>query len=112
LRFSEQAYSVCGATGADSFWKFARKLGGLGAFKKTVSLSIPTAMAELKKQGLLFKGKGLTEQSVKALRALTPYVEDAACPHCFCAWRNSAPPVALACRTLRILARHPPLPIH
>ena len=93
LRFSKQAYSACGAIGADSSWKFARKLGGLGAFKKAVSLSIPTAMA-------------------KSLRALTTYVEDAACPHCCCAWRNSAPPVAMSCRTLRILARHPPLPIH
>ena len=64
LRFSEQAYSVCGATGADSFWKFARKLGGLGAFKKTTSLSIPKALAALKLEGLLFKGKVLPEQSV------------------------------------------------
>ena len=111
LRFSEQAYSVCGATGADSFWKFAQKVGGLGAFRKTMSLSIPKAMAELKQQGLLFKGKVLTEQSVKALRALTPYVEDAACPHCFCAWRNSVPLAALACRTL-MAWRHPPLPVH
>ena len=83
LRFSEQAYSVCGATGADSFWKFAQKVGGLGAFRKTMSLSIPKAMAELKQQGLLFKGKGLTEQSVKAMRALTPYVGDAACNAAF-----------------------------
>ena len=39
-----------------------------------MSLSIPKAMAELKQQGLLFKGKGLTEQSVKALKALAPFV--------------------------------------
>ena len=48
-----------------------------------MSLSIPKAMAELKQQGLLFKGKVLTEQSVKALRALTPYVENAACNAAF-----------------------------
>ena len=35
LKFSEQAFSVCGASGADSFWRFAQKVGGLNAFKKT-----------------------------------------------------------------------------
>ena len=60
LRFSEQAYSVCGATGADSFWKFAQKVGGLNAFKKGATSSIPKALVALKPQGLLFKGKPLT----------------------------------------------------
>ena len=36
-------------------------------------------MAPLKLAGLVFKGKCLTEQSVKASRALAPYVEDARC---------------------------------
>ena len=83
LRFSEQAYSVCGATGADSFWKFAQKVGGLGAFKKAAALSPPRALVALKQQGLSFKGKVLTEQSVKALRALAPYGEDASCSAAF-----------------------------
>ena len=39
LRFSEQTYSVSGASGADSFWKFAQKVGGLGFFKNTNSRS-------------------------------------------------------------------------
>ena len=37
----------------------------------------------LKPQCLLFKGKPLTEQSLKALRALAPYVEDAQCSAAF-----------------------------
>ena len=40
-------------------------------------------MAALKLAGSLFKGKVLTEQSVKALRALAPYVADASCRAAF-----------------------------
>ena len=83
LKFSEQAYSMCGASGADSFWKFAQKVGGLNAFKKGATSSIPKALVALKPQGLLFKGKPLTEQSLKSLRALAPYVEDAKCSATF-----------------------------
>jgi len=83
LRYSEQAFAAMGASGADSFWKFAEKVGGLGAFKKTASLSIPKALAALKLAGLSFKGKVITEQSLKALRALAPYVEDARCSAAF-----------------------------
>ena len=117
LRFSEQTFAVMGASGADSFWKFAEKIGGLGAFKKTTPLSIPKALAALKLASLLCKGKCLTEQSVKALRALASYVEDARCsaafsmleclspsfetPHYFCVWRSSAPLVSLAGNNLR-----------
>ena len=70
LRYAEQAFAAMGASGADSFWKFAEKIGGLGAFKKTTSLGIPKALAALKLAGLVFKGKCLTEQSVKALSCL------------------------------------------
>ena len=70
---------MCAAFGADSFWKFAQKVGGLNAFKKTATSSIPKALVALTPQGLLFKGKPLTDQSLKALRALAPYVEDAKC---------------------------------
>ena len=83
LRYSEQAFAVMGASGADSFWKFAEKVSALGAFTNAASQSIPKATVALQQAGLTFKGKVLTEQSVKAVRALAPYVEDARCSAAF-----------------------------
>ena len=79
LNFSENVFAVSGASGADSFWKFMQKVGGLGVFKKATNLSIPKAQAALKQAGLSFKGKGLTDQLVKAMKALAPFVGDADC---------------------------------
>ena len=61
LRYSEQAFGVMGASGADSFWKFAEKVSALGAFTKAASQSIPKATVALQQAGLTFKGKLLTE---------------------------------------------------
>ena len=74
LRYSEQAFAVMGASGADSFWKFAEKVCGFGAFTKAASQSIPKATVALQQAGLTFRGKLLTENWVRALRALAPYV--------------------------------------
>ena len=83
LRYSEQAFAVMGGSGADSFWKFAEKVSAFGAFTKAASQSIPKATVALQQAGLTFKGKQLNEQSVKALRALAPYVADASCRAAF-----------------------------
>ena len=83
LRFSEQTYSVAGASGADSFWKFGQKTSGLTAFKQNDSASIAKALLALQQQGLTFRGKKLTEHLVKAMRAIAPYVEDARCSAAF-----------------------------
>ena len=79
LRYSEQAFAVMGGSGADSFWKFAEKVSAIGVFTKAASQSIPKATVALQQAGLTFKGKQLNEQSIKALRALAPYVADASC---------------------------------
>ena len=83
LRFSEQLYSVAGAAGADSFWKFAQNVSRLTLFQKTDDLSLPKALAALKKHGLTFKGKGFTENLVKAVRVVAPFAEDARCSAAF-----------------------------
>ena len=83
LKFSEQMYSVAGASGADSFWKFAEKTSALTSFKQNDSASIAKALLALKQQGLTFKGKELTEHLVKAMRAIAPYVGDARCSAAF-----------------------------
>ena len=41
LSFSESAFAVSGAAGADSFWKFAQKVSGLSVFKKATPSASP-----------------------------------------------------------------------
>ena len=81
LHFSESILATAAAAAADSFWKVAEKVAKLTTFKNALkrNLSIPKLKEELKAFGLTFKGKAFTDTVVKALKALAPFVDNAAC---------------------------------
>ena len=82
LSFSENMFANAGATGMDSFWKFAEKVCRLSSFNKAISTktSIPRLLTIVKEQyGLSFKGKTLTEQGIKAIKSLAPFLADGKC---------------------------------
>jgi hypothetical protein len=81
LQFSEVASSTAAASGAYIFWNFAEKINSLGDFKTGLAqcASLPKLNGILKKYGVSFKGKVVTEASVKALKCLAPFVCDSQC---------------------------------
>ena len=81
LHFSESIFTTAAAAAADSFWKLAEKVARLTKFKQALARkqSIPKTKEELKTFGLTFKGKPFTDAVVKALKALAPFVGNAAC---------------------------------
>ena len=85
LQFSETAFAVAGASGADVFWKFAEKVSGLSEVKAAiaVNMSNPKITAVLKKLGISFKGKVASETTAKALKSLAGFVSDDACRHAY-----------------------------
>ena len=94
LSFSENMFANAGATGTDSFWKFAEKVCRLSNFNKAISTktSIPRLLTLVKEQyGLSFKGKTLTEQGIKPSKVLRHSwrMENAA--QLSLCWRPSAP---------------------
>ena len=81
LQFSEVASATAAASGADIFWNFAEKINRLGEFRTGLaqSASLPKLNGILKKYGVSFKGKAVTEASAKALKCLAPFVCDSQC---------------------------------
>ena len=81
LQFSEVASTTAAASGADIFWNFAEKVNRLGEFRAGLAQSAPLPKLNgiLKKYGVSFKGKAVTEASVKALKCLAPFVCDSQC---------------------------------
>ena len=81
LHFSESIFATAAAAAADSFWKLAEKVAKLTKFKQALdrNLSGPKIKEELKTLGLTFKSKAFIDAVVKALKALAPFVCNAAC---------------------------------
>ena len=81
LHFSESIFASANAVAADSFWKLAEKVARLSKFKaaSTRTLSLAKTKQELQTYGLTYKGKPITDAVVKALKALAPFVVNAAC---------------------------------
>ena len=81
LQFSEAMFATSAAAGAVAFWNFAgkaRMLGDVGAALKDNS-PLAKIKAAMRKYGLTFKGKAVSDAHVKALRALDPFLGDEKC---------------------------------
>ena len=104
LFFSESLFASSAASGADSFWKFAEKVGRLSGVAKAIveNASGPKLTAALKPYGLTFKGKALTEANVKALKSLAPFVGDAACGMSYSLVESFCPELREATLLMRI----------
>ena len=74
-------YAASAATGLDSFWKYAERVGKLSNVAKAIdqNVSLPKLGNVLQGYGLTFKGKPVTEANVKALKCLFPFVEEPIC---------------------------------
>ena len=78
LLFSENAFASSAASGADSFWKFAERVGQLSAYQDG-QLPVSKLMMVLRGYGSTFEGKTVSEANAKVLKSLAPYVVDLAC---------------------------------
>ena len=85
LLFAENLFASSAASGAESFWKFAEKVGMLSGVKRAVAdnVSLPKMCAAIRAYGLTFKGKALTEGNVKAFKSLVPFVGNEACAQAY-----------------------------
>ena len=81
LFFSEALFAASTASGAVSFWAFAAKARRLGDIARalTENASVAKVKTAGNKYGLTFKSKSLTDNQVKALKALDPFLEDEKC---------------------------------
>ena len=85
LLFAENLFASSAASGAESFWKFAEKVGMLTGVRRAVAdnVSLPKLCAAVRAYGLTFKGKALTEGNVKAFKSLVPFVGNEACAQAY-----------------------------
>ena len=85
LQYAEAAGMHAAASGADSFWIFAERVGRLQEVQAAMrdNISAPKLCSKLKSLGVTFKGKSMTEGHAKALRSLLPFVSDIGCKHSY-----------------------------
>ena len=85
LQYAEAAGMHAAASGADSFWIFADRVGRLQEVKAAMrdNVSAPKLCSKLKSLGITFKGKGMSDGLAKALRSLLPFVADLGCKHSY-----------------------------
>ena len=81
LLFAESLFSASGAAGTGAFWAWARKARRMEMVGKALSDNAPVLQmkAVMKKLGLTYKGKAVSDAHVKALKALEPYLGDEHC---------------------------------
>ena len=85
LQYAEAAGMQAAASGADSFWIFAERVGRLQEVQAAMrdNISAPKLCSKLKSLGVTFKGKSMSEGHAKALRSLLPFVSDIGCKHSY-----------------------------
>ena len=76
LQHAETAGAHFAASGADSFWVFAERVGRLD---DSIKGNISSLSAKLTSHAITFKGKAINQGFVKALKALIPFVSDPGC---------------------------------
>ena len=83
LQYAEAAGMHAAASGADSFWVFAERVGRLSAVKLATkeNMSGTRLATKMRSLGITFKGKSIAEGCAKALKALLPFVYHAGCKH-------------------------------
>ena len=81
LQYAEAAGMYAAASGADSFWLFAERLGRLRDIQDAIkdNISAPKLLSQLKALGVTFKGKSMTDAHAKAVKSLLPYATDTGC---------------------------------
>ena len=81
MHYSDTHATQASASGADSFFTFSARVSRLTSFAdgRGEAMSHTKFLAELKRLGVTFKGKDMTEAGAKAIKNLLPFVADKGC---------------------------------